>query len=36
MSRLRSVQTGQVQSYGLGIVAGVLVIVVAVFAANPL
>ncbi len=34
--RLRSIQTGQVQSYGLGIVAGILVIVVAVYAANPL
>jgi len=35
-SRMRSIQTGQIQSYGLGIVAGVVVIVVAVFAANPL
>ncbi|MGE3074309.1 MAG: NADH-quinone oxidoreductase subunit L [Dehalococcoidia bacterium] len=35
-SRLRLIQTGQVQGYGLGIVAGILVIVVAVYAANPL
>ncbi|WP_343391698.1 NADH-quinone oxidoreductase subunit L [Candidatus Amarobacter glycogenicus] len=35
-SRLRVIQTGQVQGYGLGIVAGILVIVVAVYAANPL
>jgi NADH-quinone oxidoreductase subunit L len=35
-SRLRTIQTGQVQGYGLGIVAGILVIVVAVYAANPL
>lgn len=34
--RLRSVQTGQVQSYGLGVVAGVLVIFIAVIVANPL
>lgn len=34
--RLRAIQTGQIQSYGLGIVAGVVVIVVAVYAANPL
>ena len=34
--RLRALQTGQIQSYGLGIVAGVVVIVVAVYAANPL
>ncbi|MGE0598777.1 MAG: NADH-quinone oxidoreductase subunit L [Dehalococcoidia bacterium] len=35
-ARLRLIQTGQVQGYGLGIVAGILVIVVAVYAANPL
>jgi NADH-quinone oxidoreductase subunit L len=35
-SRLRVIQTGQVQSYGLGIVAGVVVIVIAVYTANPL
>ncbi len=35
-TRLRVIQTGQVQGYGLGIVAGILVIVVAVYAANPL
>jgi NADH-quinone oxidoreductase subunit L len=34
--RLRFIQTGQVQSYGLGVVAGVIIIVVAVFTANPL
>jgi len=35
-ARLRTIQTGQVQGYGLGLVAGVVVIVAAVFAANPL
>lgn len=35
-SRLRTIQTGQVQGYGLGIVAGVVVIVIAVYSANPL
>ncbi len=35
-SRLRTIQTGQIQSYGLGIAAGVVVIVLAVYAANPL
>jgi NADH-quinone oxidoreductase subunit L len=35
-SRLRTIQTGQVQSYGLGLVAGVVVIVAAVYVANPL
>ena len=35
-SRLRFVQTGQVQSYGLGFVAGIIVIVIAVYTANPL
>jgi NADH-quinone oxidoreductase subunit L len=35
-TRLRVVQTGQVQSYGLAIGAGVIIIVVAVYAANPL
>lgn len=34
--RLRVIQTGQVQSYGLGVVAGVIIIVVAVITANPL
>ncbi|MCC7363637.1 MAG: NADH-quinone oxidoreductase subunit L [Dehalococcoidia bacterium] len=34
--RLRTIQTGQVQSYGLGLLAGVIVIVVAVYSANPL
>jgi len=34
--RFRTIQTGQVQSYGLGIAAGVVVIVIAVFTANPL
>jgi NADH-quinone oxidoreductase subunit L len=35
-SRLRFIQTGQLQSYGLGFVAGVIVIVIAVYTANPL
>ena len=35
-SRARVIQTGQLQSYGLGFVAGVVILVVAVFAANPL
>jgi NADH-quinone oxidoreductase subunit L len=35
-SRLRLAQSGQVQSYGLAIGAGVVIIVVAVYAANPL
>ncbi|MEO6398520.1 MAG: NADH-quinone oxidoreductase subunit L, partial [Tepidiformaceae bacterium] len=34
--RARAIQTGQLQSYGLGFVAGVVILVVAVFAANPL
>jgi NADH-quinone oxidoreductase subunit L len=34
--RLRVIQTGQLQAYGLGIVAGVIILVVAVFTANPL
>jgi NADH-quinone oxidoreductase subunit L len=35
-ARLRVIQTGQVQSYGLGFVAGIIVIVIAVYTANPL
>ena len=35
-SRLKVVQTGQLQSYGLGVAAGVIILAVAVFAANPL
>ena len=35
-NRLRTIQTGQVQGYGLGIAAGVIVIVLAVYTANPL
>ena len=35
-NRLKVIQTGQVQSYGLGVVAGVIIIVVAVITANPL
>ncbi len=35
-SRLRVIQTGQVQGYGLGLVAGVVVVVIAVYSANPL
>jgi NADH-quinone oxidoreductase subunit L len=34
--RMRTVQNGQVQVYALGLAAGIVVIVVAVFAANPL
>jgi len=34
--RLRTVQNGQPQAYGLGFAAGILVVVIAVFAANPL
>jgi NADH-quinone oxidoreductase subunit L len=34
--RLRYIQSGQVQGYGLALAAGVVVVVVAVFAANPL
>jgi NADH-quinone oxidoreductase subunit L len=34
--RLRLVQNGQVQAYGLGFAAGVVILVVAVFATNPL
>ena len=34
--RARSIQTGQLQSYGLGFAAGVIILVVAVFTANPL
>jgi len=35
-NRLRPVQNGQFQAYGLGVVAGVIILVVAVFSANPL
>jgi NADH-quinone oxidoreductase subunit L len=35
-TRARALQTGQLQSYGLGLAAGVIILVVAVFAANPL
>jgi NADH-quinone oxidoreductase subunit L len=35
-ARLRLAQTGQLQSYGLAVVAGVLILVLAVFTANPL
>jgi NADH-quinone oxidoreductase subunit L len=35
-ARLRSIQNGQLQGYGLGLAAGVIIIVVAVFTANPL
>ena len=35
-NRLRTLQTGQVQGYGLGFVAGVIIIVIAVYTANPL
>ncbi len=35
-SRLRVIQNGQPQAYGLGLAAGVIVVVLAVFAANPL
>ncbi len=35
-SRLRVAQTGQLQTYGLGLAAGIVVVIVAVFAANPL
>lgn len=35
-SQARTVQTGQFQTYGLGFAAGVVILVVAVFAANPL
>jgi NADH-quinone oxidoreductase subunit L len=34
--RLRLAQTGQLQSYGLAIIAGILILVFAVFTANPL
>jgi NADH-quinone oxidoreductase subunit L len=34
--RVRGIQNGQLQTYGLGLVAGVVVVVVAVFTANPL
>jgi NADH:ubiquinone oxidoreductase subunit 5 (subunit L)/multisubunit Na+/H+ antiporter MnhA subunit len=34
--RLRTIQNGQPQAYGLGFAAGILVVVIAVFAANPL
>jgi NADH-quinone oxidoreductase subunit L len=34
--QLRVIQSGQVQAYGLGLVAGVVIIAVAVYAANPL
>ena len=35
-SRLRVIQTGQLQTYGLGVAAGVLILVLAVYTANPL
>ena len=35
-TRLKVIQTGQVQSYGLGIVAGAIILALAVFTANPL
>ncbi|MFN0147074.1 MAG: NADH-quinone oxidoreductase subunit L [Dehalococcoidia bacterium] len=35
-ARLRYIQSGQVQGYGLAIGAGVIVVVVAVYSANPL
>jgi len=34
--RMRTVQSGQLQGYGLGFAAGVIIIVLAVFTANPL
>ncbi|MBI5947020.1 MAG: NADH-quinone oxidoreductase subunit L [Chloroflexi bacterium] len=34
--QLRAIQNGQMQTYGIGIAAGVVIVVVAVFAANPL
>ena len=34
--QLRGIQNGQMQTYGLGIAAGGVIVVVAVFAANPL
>lgn len=34
--RLRTAQNGELQTYGLGIAAGVIILVLAVFAANPL
>ncbi len=34
--RMRVIQNGQPQAYGLGFAAGILVVVVAIFAANPL
>ena len=34
--RGRSIQNGELQTYGLGIAAGVIILVIAVFAANPL
>ena len=34
--RLRFIQSGQIQGYGLGIAAGVVAVVIAVYAANPL
>ncbi len=33
--RVRLIQTGQVQTYGLGFAAGIVIVVVAVFVANP-
>ena len=35
-SRMRLIQNGQLQGYGLGFAAGVIVLVVAVFAIHPL
>ncbi len=35
-TRLKVVQTGQLQSYGLGVAAGVIILALAVFTANPL
>jgi hypothetical protein len=33
---MRTIQNGQPQAYGLGFAAGILVVVLAVFAADPL
>jgi NADH-quinone oxidoreductase subunit L len=35
-ARLRVIQNGQLQGYGLGFAAGVIVLVITVFAVNPL
>jgi NADH-quinone oxidoreductase subunit L len=34
--RLRTIQNGQLQAYGLGLAAGVIILVLAVYTANPL